>query len=61
MTIPQRRDFLRAADTYVRAREPTTQIVLDLIQNFAQMLATDCGGRVTVILPGNVKIERSEK
>jgi len=61
MTIPNRREFLHAADTYVRARQPTPQIALSLIQTFAQMLANDCGGTVKVILPGNVKVERSEK
>lgn len=58
MTIPDRREFMRAADTYVRASKPTPQIVLGLVETFAQMLANDCGGTVAVILPGNIKIER---
>lgn len=61
MIIPDRREFLHAADTYVRSRQPTPQIVLSLIQTFAQMLANDCGGTVAVILPGNIMVERKQK
>ena len=56
--IAQRRQFLEAANAYVRANAPTPQLTFDFIASFTQMLATDCGGKVTVILPEKVVIAR---
>ncbi len=56
MSIAQRRAFLEAANAYTRANAPTAQLTLDFIAAFAQMLATDCGGQVSVVLPEGVVI-----
>lgn len=53
-----RQQFQSAVDTYFRAQTPTSQIVHGLAASFAQMIATDCGGKTAVILPGKIKIER---
>lgn len=56
--ITNRRTFLESAHAYTKARQPTPQLIADLCTSFAQMLADDFKGQVTVSLLEGINVVR---
>jgi len=61
MTISNPAEFHETADAFMRAKTPTPQLVHAFAASFAQVVANGCKDKVAVILPGNVKVERTQK
>lgn len=61
MNVVDRRLFLEAAHAYAKALHPTPQLVAMLCDTLGRVLAHDLEGRVTITLPGDIRIIREDK
>jgi hypothetical protein len=59
--ITNRRTFMEQAYAYTRARQPTPQLIAGLCTAFAQMLADDFEGQVSVRLPEGINVVREPR
>jgi hypothetical protein len=57
---PSVKPVSQALEAYARAIKPTPELVHALTQAFALELSTTMGGKVTIELPGNVRIIRGK-
>jgi len=60
-TIINRRHFLEAANAYVKAREPTSALVLSLFGTLCQMVADDLDAPISVVVQNHVVTKREPK
>jgi hypothetical protein len=58
--IVNRRHLLEAANAYVKARQPTPQLIASLCESVCQLLADDSGDAVKMAVHGFV-IEREPR
>jgi hypothetical protein len=52
--IVNRRHFLESANAYVKAREPTSALVLSLFGSLCQMVADDLDAPISVVVQNHV-------